>query len=224
MGLGTLHCKSSKQKLNTRSSTESELVGVSEYLPYNIWQINFYKEQGYDILKNIVFQDNQSAIKMEINGRNSCTGNSRHIDIKYFWVKNRIDDKEVEIEYCPTTLMLGDYFTKPLQGNLFRRFRSVIMGHTHINDLLGDEDFPLKERVEKMHNIVIKKSSPPQDNGNITYADVVKNSTGNKQDRQTVGRGLYDLKSKGESLVRSKSQSEIKRPPLVSLFMINPDC
>ena len=179
MGLGTLHCKSSKQKLNTRSSTESELVGVSEYLPYDIWQVNFYKEEEYDILKNIVFQDNQSAIKMEINGRNSCTGNSRHIDIKYFWVKNRIDDKEVEIEYCPTTLMLGDYFTKPLQGNLFRRFRSVIMGHTHINDLLGDEDFPLKERVEKMHNIVIKNSSPPQDNGNITYADVVRNGTRN---------------------------------------------
>ena len=89
---------------------------------------------------------------------------------------------------------------------------------------MGDGNFPLKERVEKMHNIVIKKSSPPQDNGNITYADVVKNGTGNKQDRQTVGRGLYDLKSKGESLVRSKSQSEIKRPPLVSLFMINPDC
>ena len=36
MGLGTLHCKSPKQKLNTRSSTESELVGVSEYLPYDI--------------------------------------------------------------------------------------------------------------------------------------------------------------------------------------------
>ena len=75
-----------------------------------------------------------------------------------------------------------------------------------------------------MHNIVIKKSSSPQDNGNITYADVVKNGTGNKQDRQTVGRGLYNLKNKGENLVRSKSQSEIKRPPLVSLFMINPDC
>ena len=56
MGLGTLHCKSSKQKLNTRSSTESELVGVSEYLPYDIWQVNFYKEQGYAILKNIVFR------------------------------------------------------------------------------------------------------------------------------------------------------------------------
>ena len=54
--------------------------------------------------------------------------------------------------------MLADYFTKPLQGNLFRRFRQVIMGYVHINDLLLDPDFLLKERVEKLHNIVIRKS------------------------------------------------------------------
>ena len=41
MGKGTLHNKSSKQKLNTRSTTESELVGVSKYLPYDLWQVNF---------------------------------------------------------------------------------------------------------------------------------------------------------------------------------------
>ena len=46
MGVGTVHNKSSKQKLNTRSTTESEVVGVSEYLPYDIWQVNFFKEQG----------------------------------------------------------------------------------------------------------------------------------------------------------------------------------
>ena len=84
MGLGTIHCKSSSQKINTRSTTESELVGVSEYLPYDIWYILFYAEQGYKIDLNILFQDNESAIKMEKNGRNSCTGNSRHIYIKFF--------------------------------------------------------------------------------------------------------------------------------------------
>ena len=44
-GWGLIHGRSSKQKLNTKSSTESELVGVSEYLPYNIWLLNFMKEQ-----------------------------------------------------------------------------------------------------------------------------------------------------------------------------------
>ena len=157
MGLGTLHNKSSKQKLNTKITTESEVVGVSEYLPYNLWQVHFFYHQGYDIRNSIIYQDSESAIKMERNGRNSCTGNSRHIDIKYFWAKDKVDRKEVRIEYCPTTLMLTDYFTKPLQGNVFRRFRQGIMGYVHINDLLLDPDFLLKERVEKLHNIVIRK-------------------------------------------------------------------
>ena len=40
-GGGILHCKSSAQKINTKKTTESELVGVSEYLPYNIWYMFF---------------------------------------------------------------------------------------------------------------------------------------------------------------------------------------
>ena len=124
---------------------------------HNLWQVNFFGAQGYDIRNKYIYQDNESVIKMEINGRNSCTGNSRHVDIKYFLVKDRVDKKEVEIRYFPTTLMLADFFTKLLQGQLFRRFREVIMGYRHINDLLMDPNFMLKERVEKNTNIVIKE-------------------------------------------------------------------
>ena len=83
-GTGILHGKSSKQKLNTTSLTEAELVAVSDYIPYHIWMINFLRHQGYEVKKKVLYQDNQSAIKMETNGRNSCTGNSRHIDIRFF--------------------------------------------------------------------------------------------------------------------------------------------
>ena len=87
-GHGALHTRSSKQKLSTKNSTEAELFGVSDYLPYNIWMSNFLNEQGYDLKSNALYQDNQSAIRMEVNGRNSCTGNSRHINIQYFFVKD----------------------------------------------------------------------------------------------------------------------------------------
>ena len=60
------------------------------------------KAQGYEIQKYVIYQDNQSAMKMEINGRNSCTGNSRHIDIRFSFMKNRIDQGEISVEYCPT--------------------------------------------------------------------------------------------------------------------------
>ena len=87
LGTGVLHQKSSKQKLNVKSSTEAEIVGVSEYIPYNLWAYNFMDAQGYKLSDNILFQDNQSAIKMETNGRRSCTGNSRHVNIRYFLLK-----------------------------------------------------------------------------------------------------------------------------------------
>ena len=67
-GKGTIHARSSKQRLNTKSSTEAELVGVSEYLPYNIWIVNFLSEQGYHLDMNELKQDNQSAIRMEKTG------------------------------------------------------------------------------------------------------------------------------------------------------------
>ena len=62
-GTGILHSKSSKQKLNSKFSKQAELVRVSDYLPYNIWLMNFLKEQGYYLKKTAFFEDNQSTIK-----------------------------------------------------------------------------------------------------------------------------------------------------------------
>ena len=90
MGYGIIHGKSSKQKINTKSSTESELVGVSEYIPYNLWLTMFLSEQGYEMINNTVYQDNQSAIQMEKNGRNSCTGNSRYINVPIFLSRTKL--------------------------------------------------------------------------------------------------------------------------------------
>ena len=79
MGWGLLHGKASKQKLNSKSSTKTEVIAVSEYIPYKIWLINFMEAQGYKFKDKVMYQDNMSAMKMEKNGCNSCTGNLRHI-------------------------------------------------------------------------------------------------------------------------------------------------
>ena len=127
-GRGIIHEKSSKQKLNTKISTEAELVAVSDYLPYHIWMINFLKYQDYNIKEKMLYQDNQSAIKMEVNGSNSCTGNSHHINVRYIFVHDRIKKGHLKVIYCPTEKMVSGFFTKPLQGVIFKKFRSVIMG------------------------------------------------------------------------------------------------
>ena len=147
LGRGVIMSKSSKQKLNTKSSTEAELVGASDYLPSTIWAKMFLAEQGYEVQENFFYQDNQSAMKLEQNGRASCGQKSRHIDIRYFFMKDRIQTENITIVYCPTEQMLADFFTKPLQGSLFERFRKVLMGHAHIDSLSVFPLLPSEERV-----------------------------------------------------------------------------
>ena len=57
-------------------------------------------------------------MKIEKNGRISCTDNLRHVSIRFF-VQDQIDKVEFSIEYFPTQFMVADYFTNPLQGRLF---------------------------------------------------------------------------------------------------------
>ena len=76
---------------------------------------------------NVIYQDNQSAMCLEGNGRSSCGRQTRHFATRYFYVTGRIRAKELRIEYCPTEDMLGDFFTKPLQGSLFRQMRQAMM-------------------------------------------------------------------------------------------------
>ena len=90
-GYGIPHCKSRKQKLNKKSSTETKVVGVSDYLTYNIWIYLFMGSQGYDIKQNILFQDNQSAINMEKNGKKIFTGNYRNIDIDFSFLRTGLN-------------------------------------------------------------------------------------------------------------------------------------
>ena len=73
------------------------------------------------------YQDNQSAILLEKNGRLSSSKRTRHFNIRYFFITDRISKREISIEYCPTQEMIGDFFTKPLQGHQFRKLRAIIL-------------------------------------------------------------------------------------------------
>ena len=130
MGRGAIQSISRKQKLNTRSSTEAELVAVDDASVMILWTKLFLEEQGYDIEKNILYQDNKSAILLEMNGKKSSGKRTRAINIRYFFVTDQVEKGNMSIEYCPTDEMTGDFHTKPLQGEKFRNFRSDVLGKT----------------------------------------------------------------------------------------------
>ena len=70
----------------------------------------FLAEQGHVLDSNILEQDNKSAMRgLEKNGRMSAGQKSRHINIRYFWIKDRTESNNVEIRHCPTLEMLADF-------------------------------------------------------------------------------------------------------------------
>ncbi len=124
-GDGAVQSISRKQKLNTRSSTESELVGDDDVPVMILWTKLFLEEQGYDINSNILYQDNKSAILLETNGKKSSWKRTQALNIRYFFLTDQVEKGNVTIVYCP---MVGDFHTKPLQGEKFQKFQNTILG------------------------------------------------------------------------------------------------
>jgi hypothetical protein len=122
MGKGAVYATSTRQKLNTRSSTEAEVVAAYDVLPQLLWTRHFLQEQGYEVSETVLHQDNQSAMLMETNGRLSSSKRTRHMHIRFFWIADHVQSGKIKLEYCPTGVMLADYFTKPLQGAAFYKF------------------------------------------------------------------------------------------------------
>ena len=128
MGSGAIQSGSSKQKLNTRSSCEAELVGADDASTKILWTRLFLEAQGYEIKKNILYQDNKSTMLLLKNGKRSSGKRTRALNIWYFFLANQQNKGNLSVEYCPTGEMIGDFLTKPKTGKEFRKFRNLIMG------------------------------------------------------------------------------------------------
>jgi hypothetical protein len=114
--------------MNLRSSTEGELVAVDNAATMILWTKLFLEAQGCDVEKDIVYQDKKSAILLEINGKKSSGKQTRALNIRYFFITDQVEKGNAQIEHCRTDNMVGNFFTKPLQGKKFQRFRNDILG------------------------------------------------------------------------------------------------
>ena len=129
LGIGFPISGSSIQKVNTRSLTKSELVGVDDAIGFVEWTSLYSKEQvnEYPVehplkdlgKKNVVLQDNTSIIRMVKGDRSVCGSRTRNIHIRYFYTHERVNDGTTVVTYYPTKKMVSDHISKPLQGSLF---------------------------------------------------------------------------------------------------------
>ena len=178
---GSIYSGSWKQKMVTRSSTESEVVGVYDILPQILWTKKFLEDQGLTIKETVFYQDNMSSMLLEHNGQQSSTKHTKHMDIRYIYVSDHIRNKTLSLKHCPTEEMLADDFTKPFQGALFAHLHNHIMGaefasgdsQTHrsvLNDDDHDTQMEASEREQNNEDVCdVSISACEQNNENVRW-------------------------------------------------------
>lgn len=123
--------KSAKQSLVTKSSTEAELVALSDGSTDIIWLRELLRDQGYDIGPVTIFEDNQSVIAM-LERKKHGMARTRHINVRYFFIIDRIVSGDLCVKYLPTDEMVADYFTKPLMGSAFPKLQLKLISPSRV--------------------------------------------------------------------------------------------
>lgn len=122
---GPISWGSRKQPIVATSSTEAEYIAAADCCK----EILHIKSLIEELLGKSVFAllniDNQSAIKLIKDG--VVNRRSKHIDVKYRFIHEKVKQKIIKIEYCPTDKQLADLFTKPLNKNKFSLCRNALV-------------------------------------------------------------------------------------------------
>ena len=144
------------------------------------------------------------------------------------WLKDRIKSGDVVVRHCPTLAMLADFFTKPLEGNLFRKFRDVLLGQAHVDSLARNFVDPLKERVGDSVTVHHENNATGiVDTGNsgtvpdtvakVTWVDVVK-----KTPAAATTTSVIATSGGGQNASRPLFLQQHRKPVLRSLSQNNP--
>jgi len=100
LGSGTILAVSTKQKCVSKSSTEAELIAVTDLLPNAMELRNITEEITGKKVRLVFYQDNMATIRMIKNG--TVGARSKHIKIRFAWLKEKLEAGDFELEYKPT--------------------------------------------------------------------------------------------------------------------------
>jgi hypothetical protein len=119
------HC-SRRQLVTSRSSAEAEYIAAAECTAEIIYLRQLFVDL-YRPLKGpvILNEDNQACIKL---AKNPCQHKrTKHIAIKYHFIRENVKRKLIDLQYCPTDKMLSDSLTKPVSGPVFAHCKQGFM-------------------------------------------------------------------------------------------------
>ena len=107
---------------------EAEYVSLATATQQGIYLMQLAKTAGLDLEQNSVtiFEDNQSCIALTKDW--IFRKKTKHMDVRYHFIRHHVLQGEVKVKYCPTELMVADILTKPLSKVKFNKFKKVLCG------------------------------------------------------------------------------------------------
>ena len=127
---GAISANSRLQPTVALSSTEAEYMAVCSAAAEAIYLRALIGGLGYpQTAATIIYEDNQSAMALANAAINQWHPRTRHMDVRYKFVKERVRSNEVRLVYVRTVEQLADVLTKNLGGNTFRKFAALLLGH-----------------------------------------------------------------------------------------------
>ena len=121
---GVISWKSCKQTCVALSTAEAEFVSMSAASQESVWLQKLLSDFHIDNVPMLLYGDNQAALSMSKDNRQH--GRGKHIDIKYQYIKDMISKGNIVVDYCPSSEMTADIFTKGLPSECFSKLRSAL--------------------------------------------------------------------------------------------------
>ena len=117
--------RSNKQSCVALSTAEAEYIALSSTAQEAIWLNELWKDFNREPSKpTVIFEDNQAAIKLARNPQ--YHGKTKHISIKYHFIRDQVSRNVIELKYCSTEQMKADIFTKGLNTTKFTKLRDML--------------------------------------------------------------------------------------------------
>jgi hypothetical protein len=120
---GAVSWQSRLQKCIALSTTEAELIAATEACKELLWMKKFLQELGFKQQQYVLFCDNQSTIHLAKNS--SFHSRSKHIDVRYHWIRDTLNDKLLTLEKIHTDDNGSDMLTKALTREKLETCRSI---------------------------------------------------------------------------------------------------
>ena len=121
MGGGAISWLSKKQAIVALSTSEAEYIALSSATQEAVWLRRLLTDLRVVKEPVVLMEDNQGAIAIARNP--IAHARTKHIDIRYHYIREAVHSGMIVLHYCPTSEMIADLLTKPLSKALFERLR-----------------------------------------------------------------------------------------------------